>query len=147
MTTDLPRTLKISRRPLASFAVALAPLLVLAAVLFNQRGFQPIILFLALIPVVLYAAVIIIVFSQRITIRPDGIETVTLFRFRRFIRFSEIIRTEIDQPAGRDRPVLAQIHTKNAQDPVVALKLKALAPEDAAWLCALPELKSVRGST
>lgn len=138
-----PRVLRISARPAFTFALALSPLIALAAGLFIQRGFQPAVLFLALIPVVLYAAVMVIVFSQRITVRRDGIETVTLFRFRRFIPFAEITRTEIHRGAGGAHPVFARIHTTNTEDSVSALKLKALVREDAAWLCSLPEMKPV----
>jgi hypothetical protein len=137
-----PRTLKLSRRPFRVFALALSPLLILAAALFAQRGPQSAVLFLALTPVILYATIIIIVFSQRITIRADSIETLTLFRIRRFIHFAHITRTEIQTHATPTRPVCAHIHTTNPGEPVITLSLKAIAPEDAAWFCALPALKA-----
>lgn len=139
---NLPRTLKISPRPLGSFALALSPPLVLAAILFARRGPQPSVLLLAAITLALYALVVTVIYSQRITVRPDGIEIVTLFRFRRFIAFAKITRSEQIHVLGKTgRPAFVRIHTTDAKDPEITLKLNPLAREDADWLCALPELK------
>lgn len=140
---NLPRTLKISPRPLGVFALALSPPLVLAAILFARRGPQPSVIFLAMIPLVLYALIITVIYSQRITVRPDGIEIVSLYRFRRFIAFAKITRTEIQFSPGTGHPGFARIHTTDTDDSEITLRLKALVPEDAAWLCALTELKPV----
>lgn len=141
-----PRTLRISRRPLGIFALTLSPLLILATILFAQRGPQPAVLFLALAAIAIYAAITTIIFSQRITVRPDGIEIITLFRIRRHIRFRQITRTEIQTLGESARPIRAHIHTTDPDNPVITLSLKSLVREDAAWFCALPELKPVEAS-
>ncbi len=142
MTNTLPRTLQISRRPLFTFALALSPLIALAAIRFVQHGPQPAVLFLALVPFVLYAVIVTIILSQRITVRPGAIETTILFRFHRRILLSTITHTEIQTLANPPRPVRALIHTTDSEDPIITISLKAIAREDAAWFASLPELKT-----
>lgn len=142
MTHTLPRILRLSTRPLFTFALALSPLIVLAAIRFAQHGMQPAILFLALTPLILYAVIVTIVLSQRITISRDAIETTTLFRFHRRIPFSTITRTEGHALGTPPRPVRLLIHTSNHEEPLITISLKAVALEDAIWLASLPELKT-----
>ena len=65
-----------------------------------------------------------------------------MFFLKKSIRFSDIQRSEVQILAERDHPAWITIFRAGKGRPALSLSLKTYRKEDAAWLCALPEIKA-----
>jgi hypothetical protein len=123
------------------FAILLAPLSLLGFYNYFRHARRPDLLETALLPLGLYAILLALITSTRITILGSGLNITRWWVSKRFVPFSEIDHSDVQILAERDWPVQITIHLKQRQ--IVRLGLKAIQQRDAAWLCSLPELKCI----
>lgn len=137
----MPRSLRFSPRPFIAIGIVLSPLVIIWGIVLVQKGFRSDLIFPALLPFLLYGAIMATICSRRVVINEEGITVISYFIRRIFIPFSEIQGSEIQILAERGHPLSLSIYLKEESSPAATLNLKPFLQEDVAWLCSLPELK------
>lgn len=136
----MTRTLRLSARPFIVFGAmfgALAAFVLYVDLTSNRRtGLLHGLYMLA----PMYGLLALSLSSVRVSVRDDGILIRRWFVSTQFISFSSINRSDVQYLAERNWPVSVAIHLHDGSS--VGLGMKVIRQEDAAWLCALPQMKS-----
>jgi hypothetical protein len=136
----MTRALRLSARPFVVFGVIFGVLaaFVLYVDLTSNRHTGLLNSLYMLVP--MYGVLVVSLSSVRVSVQNDGILIRRWFVATQFVPFSTIDHSDVQYLAERDWPVSVAIHLENGTS--VSLGMKVIRQTDAAWFCALPQLKS-----
>jgi hypothetical protein len=140
---EMNRRLRVSRRPFVVFAIVLSPVVLIWLLVLVKKGFRSDLILPAILPFLLYAAIMMLICSRRVTVSRDGITVCSYFVLKSFIPFAAIDHSAVQIFAERDHPAWVTVyymHGKKRRR--LSMSLKPYRKEDVAWLCALPEIKA-----
>lgn len=94
------------------------------------------------IPILIYLLLVVIIYSRRVTLGPEGIRITTYYVLKKFIHFDDIVRSDLQILVERDHPVRLIIQYRETdRDNVVEINLKSILKEDVDYLCSMKRLK------
>jgi hypothetical protein len=88
----------------------------------------------------LFAAVLLLIYSVRIKVRESDISVIRYFFSERKVQFTEITHSTPHSMAKRNHPLWLDLYGSD-KSPVLRLPLKTLRKQDVEWLLSLPQLK------
>jgi len=126
-----------------AIGIVLAPLVMLGTANLIRYGVRFDLVLATILPLVLYAVVMLTICSTRVSVIDDGIGVSEYFVLNRFIPFEAIDYSEVQILAERDHPAFVTIHYRDRErERTVRLSLKPYDRDDVAWFCALPGIKA-----
>lgn len=136
----MTRTLRLSVRPFVVFGVIFGAVAAFVLYVDMTSNRQTGLLDSLYMLVPMYGLLMLSLSSVRVSVRDDGILIRRWFVSTQFIPFLSINRSDVQYLAERNWPIRVAIHLHDGSS--IGLGMKVIRQEDAAWFCALSQLKT-----